>query len=86
MPRFGVDIGAVGNFIKRLSGDTVADYVKSPEFMEKVVTGYKQQSAGEDPTGLIEAQNDLVGRGWGPKTSANYINGLIERFERARQQ
>ncbi len=82
----GLDLGAIKNAWDSMRGNTIQDYVKSPEFQEKVLTGYKQQMGGEDPTALIEAQNGLVAHGWGPKTSAGYIQGLLGHLQNAHQQ
>src|SRR5581483_111497 len=83
---FGLDLGAVKNAWDSLTGNTVQDYIKSPEFQEKILTGYKQQMDGQDPTALIEAQNALVSKGWGPKTSASYVQGLLGHLQNAHQQ
>jgi len=70
----------------RLTGDSAEKYVASDDFKNQIIEGFSQMSSGNNPTALIQAQGELMKRGWGPETSEKFLKNALGHLEKAAQQ
>lgn len=68
-----------------VTGNSAESFSASPDFNDQLIHGFSQMVNGENPTSLLQAQAELMKRGWGPETSAKFLKEKIGILQQAQQ-